>query len=92
MTGNKIRKDPLKEQMDIREGNKILVLHNDDVHTFDYVVKALMEICGHKEEQAHQCATITHFNGSCDIRKGDSSSMKKMKEALMERDLTITME
>lgn len=92
MTGNKIRKDPLKEPMDIREGNKILVLHNDEIHTFEYVVKALMEICGHNEEQALQCATITHFKGSCDIRKGEPSRMEKMKEALMERDLTITME
>ncbi len=92
MTGNKIRKDPLKEQKNIKGGNKVLVLHNDDIHTFEYVTRALMEICGHNTEQALQCATITHFKGSCDIRKGDPSSMKKMKEALVERDLTITME
>ena len=24
-----------------------LVLHNDDVHTFDYVIKALVDICRH---------------------------------------------
>ena len=26
-----------------------LVLFNDDVHTFDYVIKALMDICLHTE-------------------------------------------
>ncbi len=31
-----------------------LVLYNDDYHTFDYVIKALVDICRHTYEQAAQ--------------------------------------
>ena len=34
------------------------MLFNDDVHTFDYVIKALMDICRHTEEQAEQARKI----------------------------------
>ena len=37
-----------------------LVLFNDDVHTFDYVIKALVDICRHTVEQAEQCAILVH--------------------------------
>ena len=31
-----------------------LVLHNDDIHTFDYVIDSLIEVCKHTLEQAEQ--------------------------------------
>ena len=40
-----------------------LVLHNDEINTFDYVMGVLVEICDHSITQAEQCATITHFKG-----------------------------
>ena len=33
-----------------------LVLWNDDVNTFDFVIHTLMELCSHSFEQADQCA------------------------------------
>ena len=41
-----------------------LVLYNDDVHTFDYVIKALVDICRHTNEQAEQCAILVHSGRS----------------------------
>ncbi|MCS7073088.1 MAG: ATP-dependent Clp protease adaptor ClpS, partial [Bacteroidia bacterium] len=35
---------------------KKLVLYNDDVNTFDWVIVSLVEVCEHTVEQAEQCA------------------------------------
>ncbi len=40
-----------------------LLVWNDEVNTFEWVIETLMEICGHSEEQAEQCAMIIHNNG-----------------------------
>ncbi|HPS84363.1 MAG TPA: ATP-dependent Clp protease adaptor ClpS [Bacteroidales bacterium] len=45
------------------EPPKSLILMNDDVNTFDHVIDSLIEICNHNEEQAEQCALITHLKG-----------------------------
>jgi len=47
-----------------------LVLHNDDINTFDYVMDTLVEVCDHSLTQAEQCATITHYKGKCEVRSG----------------------
>jgi len=67
-----------------------LILHNDDVHSFDYVTEALMDICEHRYEQAVQCTLIAHNKGSCDIRKGKFNKLKKMKKALTAKELSTT--
>ena len=68
----------------------ILVLHNDNVHSFDYVIDALIVICCHEYEQALQCTFITHYKGWCEIRKGDMETLKKMQDALSEKGLNTT--
>ncbi|MCI5058460.1 MAG: ATP-dependent Clp protease adaptor ClpS [Flavobacteriales bacterium] len=49
---------------------KALLVHNDDVHTFDYVIESLVDICGHTEIQATQCTYIIHYKGKCDVKRG----------------------
>jgi ATP-dependent Clp protease adaptor protein ClpS len=67
--------------------NKELILFNDDVHTFDFVIEALVKVCKHTEEQAEQSAYIVHFNGQCSVKNGPLHKLKPMKEALIDRDL-----
>ena len=47
-----------------------LILFNDDVNTFEFVIDKLMEYCDHSAEQAEQCALITHHRGECNILVG----------------------
>jgi ATP-dependent Clp protease adaptor protein ClpS len=68
------------------------MLHNDDVHSFDYVIDALMDVCEHDFEQAVQCTMITHHKGSCDIRKGKIGTLRKMKNALTAMELSATIQ
>lgn len=69
-----------------------LILCNDDHNSFDHVIRSLVEVCGHDEIQAEQCALITHFRGRCDIRRGSRMMLARMKMSLQERDLTVEIE
>lgn len=71
---------------------RILVLHNDDYHTFDYVIDALMEICDHDQPQAEQCTLLIHYKGKCDVKKGSISYLRPMKRALSQKDLKATID
>jgi ATP-dependent Clp protease adaptor protein ClpS len=69
-----------------------LVLHNDDVNTFMFVIDSLVEVCGHDPIQAEQCAFITHHQGKCDIKKGGLSTLKTMYQSLLNRGLLVTID
>ena len=65
-----------------------LVLHNDDYHTFDYVILALEKVCGHTAMQAEQCALLVHHRGKCVIKTGSYEKLMPMHTALLDRQLT----
>lgn len=65
-----------------------LILYNDDIHTFDDVIEALIEICKHEPEQAEQCTMLVHFKGKCCVKTGSMDLLKPMHEKLISRSLT----
>ncbi|HEY9257919.1 ATP-dependent Clp protease adaptor ClpS [Chitinophaga sp.] len=69
-----------------------LVVWNDEVNTFDWVISSLMEVCGHTHEQAEQCALIIHFNGKYAVKQGEYTKLRPLCEALQERGLSVTIE
>lgn len=69
-----------------------LILHNDDVNSFDHVINCLVKICEHEVEQATQCAFMVHNNGKCDVKYGDYDTISKMKGRLKANSLSVTME
>lgn len=71
---------------------KFLVLHNDDYHTFDYVIDALINICEHDTVQAEQCTLLVHYKGKCDVKKGSYAYLKPMKNALILKELNATID
>lgn len=88
---NPIQKDETVQNT-LRVSNRHLVLYNDDVNSFDYVINCLVEVCDHDIVQAEQCAFITHFKGRCDIKKGDYKSLKPMKQNLVDKGLRVTID
>ncbi|MCX6227981.1 MAG: ATP-dependent Clp protease adaptor ClpS [Bacteroidia bacterium] len=64
-----------------------LILHNDDYHTFDYVIESLIEICELDAIQATQCTYLIHYKGKCDVKRGSKSFLLPMRRALAKRDL-----
>jgi len=74
------------------ERRSVLVLHNDDINTFEFVMETLETVCDHTSTQAEQCATITHYNGKCEILNGEFSELKLVRKELIARGLRATIE
>lgn len=75
-----------------KEKEYFLILHNDDVNTFDFVIDCLVDVCAHDLQQAEQCAYITHYKGKCDIKKGEYDTLSLMKECLDNKGLTVSID
>lgn len=71
---------------------RFLILHNDDVHSFDYVIESLVEVCDMEIIQAEQCTYLVHYKGKCDVKKGSFGLLKPFKEGLIERGLNATID
>ncbi|KFC22271.1 ATP-dependent Clp protease adaptor ClpS [Epilithonimonas lactis] len=65
-----------------------IVLHNDDVNTFDFVIECLIEICEHTLEQAEQCTMLVHYKGKCTVKTGALEKLKPMHQALLDKGLS----
>lgn len=85
----------LLEELDLSvllDKGKKLVLHNDDVNTFDWVIECLIRYCKHSKEQAHQCALITHYKGKCEVKLGSEAQLRIQYETLLDKGLSVTLE
>jgi len=69
-----------------------LILYNDDINTFEHVIKSLVEICGHDAVQAEQCALIVHFKGSCEVKLGVVEVLNAMSRSLNAKGLNSKVE
>ena len=65
-----------------------IILFNDDVNTFDWVITSLIEICEHTPEQAEQCSIIVHYRGKCAVKTGEYDELKPKCSALLDRGLS----
>ncbi len=69
-----------------------LIVWNDDVNTFDWVIESLVDICGHEVIQAEQCALIIHHKGKCGVKKGSFEYLRPQAEALIDRGIQATID
>lgn len=69
-----------------------LVLFNDEVNSFDFVIDSLIDVCNLERVQAEQCTYIIHYNGKYSVREGAFRKLKPMCEALLGRGLTASVE
>ncbi|HTS43254.1 MAG TPA: ATP-dependent Clp protease adaptor ClpS [Puia sp.] len=69
-----------------------LVVWNDEVNTFEWVIQTLIEICHHSTEQAEQCAMIIHTQGKYAVKQGSYEELKPMCDAITERGIGATIE
>ena len=69
-----------------------LIVWNDEVNSFDWVIQTLVEICNHSTEQAEQCAMIIHSQGKYAVKQGNYEDLKPMCDAITERGIGATIE
>jgi ATP-dependent Clp protease adaptor protein ClpS len=78
---------------DIESGLRArLIVHNDDFNTFDWVIKSLVDVCGHNAAQAEQISLIVHYKGKATVKSGPKSELKPLKDGLTDRGLSVTIE
>ncbi|MEZ4802254.1 MAG: ATP-dependent Clp protease adaptor ClpS [Gelidibacter sp.] len=65
-----------------------IVLYNDDVNTFDYVIDTLIYACDHTPEQAEQCSILVHYKGKCTVKTGEYDELKPRCTMLLEAGLS----
>lgn len=84
-------KERLQESQMVEDKEKNLneiVLFNDDVNTFDHVIRTLIDVCEHTPEQAEQCSIIVHHNGKCTVKTGEYSDLKPRCTRLLQAGLS----
>lgn len=69
-----------------------LIVWNDEVNTFEWVIETLVDICGHSAEQAEQCAYIIHYQGKYAVKNGSYDDLKPQCDAITERGIGATIE
>jgi len=61
-----------------------LIVWNDEVNTFEWVIETLMHVCKHSAEQAEQCTMLIHYKGKCAVKTGVLEELKPMRDGICE--------
>ena len=69
-----------------------LIVWNDEVNTFEWVIETLIEVCGHGQEQAEQCALMIHSKGKYAVKNGPYEDLEPMCTAITDRGIGATLE
>lgn len=83
--------EKIQEELDtlIQETPKHeIVLHNDDVNTFDFVIESLINVCEHTPEQAEQCTMLVHYKGKCSVKSGEYKDLEPRCSKLLDLGLS----
>ena len=83
----------LPRRRDLDEGGGNLwevLLHNDDIHTFDYTIQALAKCVPSTRKKAHTIVVEVHSKGMARVWRGWKSRAKMICSCLQYKGLTST--
>ena len=69
-----------------------LIVYNDDVNTFDWVIQCFIDIINHSFEQAEQLSLIVHYKGKATVKTAPKNILRPLKEGLVDRGLSAVIE
>ena len=78
------------KQIKTKRGLYEVIIHNDQVNTFDHVIDCLIDICGHNSLQAQQCALITHNKGKCSVFIDNHDTCNDIGKLLSQEQITAS--
>lgn len=90
--GFKPQQDAETDVLTSEETPLSLIVWNDEVNTFEWVIETLIDVCDHSEEQAEQCAMLIHTKGKYAVKHGSYETLKPMCDAITERGIGATLE
>lgn len=85
-TKEKVSEKEIVETDSVHENE--IILYNDDVNTFNHVIRTLIQVCEHTSEQAEQCSLIVHYKGKCSVKSGTFSDLKPRCTKLLQAGLS----
>lgn len=65
-----------------------IIVYNDDVNTFDFVIDSLVDVCEHEPIQAEQCTMLIHYKGKCAVKTGSYDDLKPRCSKLLDLGLS----
>ena len=71
--------EKIQEELDVLTASTRkheIILYNDDVNTFDFVIDSLISVCEHTPEQAEQCTVLVHYKGKCAVKTGEYKDLE----------------
>ena len=80
------------DTLTLTEGYCTLIVWNDEVNTFEWVIETLIKVCGHSSEQAEQCAIFIDAKGKYAVKEGAYDILKPQCDAITERGIGATIE
>lgn len=70
----------------------VVVVHNDDVNTFDHVIVSFIEVLGMTAPEAAKAALLVHTEGAAALYQGAKPDCAARVQALTQRLITATLE
>ena len=89
-TNTKFKED--SDTLTVTDSYCSLIVWNDEVNTFEWVIETLVEICGHSQQQAEQCAIIIDSKGKYAVKEGSYEILKPQCDAITERGINATVD
>ena len=89
---NKVKRNPSIKEHELLDPPNELILFNDPVNLFEFVVTTLIEVCNHDPYQAEQCTLVAHHKGKCQVKEGSFKVLKPCWEEMTRRGLTVTID
>ncbi len=69
-----------------------LLIYNDDVNTFDFVISTLMQLFKYDALRAEQLTLMIHFGGKAVVKEGEFDVLEPFCVALLDRGLSAKIE
>ena len=85
-TKEKVSEKEIVETDSVHENE--IILYNDDVNTFNHVIRTLIQVGEHTSEQAEQGSLIVHYKGKCSVKSGTFSDLKPRCTKLLQAGLS----
>jgi ATP-dependent Clp protease adaptor protein ClpS len=90
LTNTKFQQDT--DTLMVTDAYCTLIVWNDEVNTFEWVIETLVDVCGHSTEQAEQCAIIIDSKGKYAVKEGSYDILKPQCDAITERGINATVD
>ncbi len=90
--GTELENEVLEKKFNKAVDQRSLIIYNDDINTFEFVIETLVDVCGHDTLQAEQCTFIIHYKGKCEVKRGAFADLKPLKDELTNRTLSAVIE